>query len=319
MNKALGGGAAAASRPAPSDVQAGTDATRYFAAGAYRDRLFRQQVIEYFQHRWYRAAAPEFGIDERLVHQHCQRADTREFIRNVVMLLLFLLLVILSLPWTLSTYDGVADFPVNLILALIPPTVVMFAEQLYIEHFLIVKQFGRRHFVNRKGPILADMESQNLVAYGGYSPFVGSGYWIGGWSFSVNLERTKEDFGRAAKAQPFDTRTLLRYVQQRLDRLRNPNLRHREVLFADGRLLRENGSSLMQEGRPLRRISADVLDELSDSAATGTRSYLCIHIADWGGELVVSVYLRCKKHASGLFVEASYTPLTPESENPWAR
>ena len=158
MNKALGGGAAAASRPAPSDVQAGTDATRYFAAGAYRDRLFRQQVIEYFQHRWYRAAAPEFGIDERLVHQHCQRADTREFIRNVVMLLLFLLLVILSLPWTLSTYDGVADFPVNLILALIPPTVVMFAEQLYIEHFLIVKQFGRRHFVNRKGPILADME-----------------------------------------------------------------------------------------------------------------------------------------------------------------
>lgn len=307
------------SRPAPSGIQAGTEATRYLAAAAYRDRLFRQKVLEYFRHRWYRAAAPEFGIDDRLIHKHCQRADTREFVRNVFMMLLFLVLAVLPLPWVLSSYQDMQEYlsnnSINILLALVPPAFILFAERLYIEHFLLVRQFGRDRFVNSGGSILSDIESQNLIVYGGYAPFVGSGYWLGGWSFSVNFERTKEELSHAAKAQPFETRSLLLYVRQRLDRLRNNNLRYREVLFADGRLLRENGSRLMHEGRPRRRISADDIEQLSDSAAAGTRSYLCIHIADWGGELVISIYLRCKKHESGLFVEASYYVLPPPKRN----
>jgi hypothetical protein len=316
MNKAFGARAAAVSRPAPSDVQTGTDATRYFAAAAYRDRAFRQQVLDYFRHRWYRAAAPEFGIDERLVYKHCRRADLQEFIRNLAMLLIVMIAVaapifdVLSFPERYAGYF-VPSFSTNLIYGYVLAAAILFAERLFTEHYLVVKQFGRDRFVNRAGPILADIESQNLVVYGGYAPFVGSGHSLGGWSFSINLERTHDDYGKAARAQPFETRNLLLFVRQRLDRLRDVNLRYRDVLFADGRMIRENGTKLMHDERPRRRISGDLLDQLSDNPAAGTRSYLCIHIGDWGGELVVSIYLRCKKHDSGLFVEATYYVLSP--------
>jgi hypothetical protein len=306
MNKAFGARAAAVSRPAPADLHGGTDATRYFAAAAYRDRLFRQQVLDYFDHRWYRAAAPEFGIDERLIHRHCRRADLQEFVRNLAMLVTFLIAgaaaVFESDPAGLRDY---ASFGYLLAAAL------MLAERLYTEHFLITKYFGQSNFTRRGGPILADVESQNLVVYGGYMPFVGSGYQHTSWSFSVNLERTHEEFAKAARAESFETRNLLLYVRQRLDRLREMNLRYREVLFADGRLIRESGGRLMQDGRPRRRISADLMEQLADDPSLGTRSYLCIHVGSWGGELIVSIYLRFKKHESGLFMEASSYVLPP--------
>jgi hypothetical protein len=50
-----------------------TDASRYFAAAAYRDAPFRHSVLEFVRHGWYRARAPEFGINEPLVTEHCQR------------------------------------------------------------------------------------------------------------------------------------------------------------------------------------------------------------------------------------------------------
>jgi hypothetical protein len=296
-------------------VRAGTDACRYLAAAAYHDGAFRDSVLEFFRHRWYRAPAPEFGIDEALVHQHCRYADLRELIRNIAMLLVFLvvagapILSLLSEPQ--AAKEILAESALNFIIVLCLSGLIMFAERLHTEHFLIAKQFSRDRFINIDTPVLSDVEAQNLVAYGGYAPFVGSGYGLGGWSFSVNLERTKEEFGKAVKAQPFDSRGLLTYIQQRMDRLRNNNLRYREVLFADGRLLRDNASRLMQDGQPRRRVSADTLEKLSDSSAAGTRSYLCVHIADWSGELVISIYFRCKKYESSLFFEASYFILPP--------
>jgi hypothetical protein len=314
-NKAFGARAAAVSRPALSDVQSGTGATRYFAAGAYRDRFFRQQVVDYFEHRWYRAAAPEFGIDERLIYTHCRRADLQEFLRNLAMLMIVLIAVAAPIFELLSDpkryLEIFLEWFQNLGYGYLLAAAILFAERLFTEHYLIVKQFGKERFVNRSGPVLSDVESQNLVVYGGYTPFVGSGFQQGAWSFSVNLERTHEEYGKVARAQPFETRNLLLFIRQRLDRLRDANLRYRDVLFADGRLIRENSSKLMQDGRPRRRIPADVLDQYADDPAAGTRSYLCIHVGDWGGELVVSIYLRCKKHDSGLFVEATYYVLLP--------
>jgi hypothetical protein len=316
MNKVFGPRGAAVSRPAPADLQGGTDATRYFAAAAYRDRFFRQQVLEYFRHRWYRAAAPEFGIDERLVHRHCRRADLQEFIRNVAMLLVFVVAVAAPVfEWASGgpqpVFRALSDIADNITIGYLLASVFMLTERLYTEHFLIVKQFGQKRFTRRGGPILSDVESQNLVVYGGYMPFVGSGYRLGSWSFSVNLERTHQEFGKVARAQPFETRNLLLYIRQRLDRVRDVNLRYREVLFADGRMIRENGASLMHDARPRRRIPTELLERLSDSPASGTRSYLCVHVGDWGGELIVSIYLRCKKHDSGLFMEASSYVLSP--------
>ena len=37
-----------------------------------------------------------------------------------------------------------------------------------------------------------------MVVYGAFSPFVGSGVDLGGWSFTVNLEQSKLDLEESA-------------------------------------------------------------------------------------------------------------------------
>ena len=43
-------------------------------------------------------------------------------------------------------------------------------------------------------------DEQNLIVYSSFLPFIGEGVDIGGWSFSVALDKPKKDFG--TKSQP---------------------------------------------------------------------------------------------------------------------
>jgi hypothetical protein len=58
-------------------------------------------------------------------------------------------------------------------------------------------------------------------------------------------------------------------------------------------------------------LGPGLVAQLADSPAAGTRSYLCINVEDWSGEIVLSIYLRCKKGDTNLFIEASYFILPP--------
>jgi hypothetical protein len=295
---------------------AGTDASRYFAAAAYRDGSFRRNVLDFVRHSWYRASAPEFGINQQLVVDHCRSAERREHIRDLAMVLVFLGIAHTPMAWLISEPAHVGEiivyFAPKLILAVLAAGLVLFIERLVSEHYTTARQFRRESFASvLPHDNVAVDEHQNLVVYGGYSPFVGSGYPVGGWSFSVNLERTRDEYGQPAELVSFGWRDLMRFVESRLDRLRIDGLRHYEVLFADGRLVRDNAATLVAEGRPKRQIPMSTIALLEDSPAAGTRSYLCINVKDWSGEIVLSIFLRCKKGESNLFVEASYFLVAP--------
>jgi hypothetical protein len=297
-----------------SSVRDVSAASRYFAAAAYHDSKFRHAVLNFVRHGWYRARAPEFGIDEALVTMHCRRAERRERLRDLLMVVVFLLIAYEPIGWILSYPDEtgqiVGDYNGTLILALLATGLVLFVERLITEHFTTARQFAREMHAAPESNEAAQ-SSQNLVVYGGYSPFVGSGYNVGGWSFSVNLERTRDDMGVVANAVPFAGSDLLHFVASRQERLRIHGLRHEDVLFADGKLVRDNARDLMEDGHPRRRIAAETIERLTDSPGNGTRAYLCTNIVDWSGELVLSTYLRCKKGESNLFLEASYFLLAP--------
>jgi hypothetical protein len=290
-------------------------ATRYFAAAAYHDPAFRKQVLEFLRHGWYRARAPEFGIDEAVVAHHCRRAARRETIRDGVMLLVFLVFAwgpigeLLAEPQYAS--EILAYYAPNLILAVLAASLVLAVERIWTEHYITARSFGRGMMTEAGSPAAPAAPAQNLVIYGAYSPFVGSGYRVGGWSFSVNLERTRSEFGVSAPAEPFEPRDLTRFVESRFDRLRIAGISRCEVLFVDGKGARDNAAQLFSDGQPRRRISPEAVERLADSLGQDVRSYLCINVTDWSGELVLSVYLRCKKGESNLFIEASYFLLAP--------
>ena len=121
----------------PADRSAGSEASRYFAAAAYRDRAFRRKVLAFLDHGWYRARAPEFGIDERFVATHCRQAARRETMRNLLMLLAFCIIgfaPLLTLATEAEEVDDIglilAYYKVELVCAVLAAALVLFVERL---------------------------------------------------------------------------------------------------------------------------------------------------------------------------------------------
>src|SRR5207253_3345613 len=61
--------------------------------------------------------------------------------------------------------------------------------------------------------------AQNLIVYSGFSPFVGAGTVIGGWSFAVATDKAKDTFGTASAVTPFRMRQIYAAVAQAIQRL----------------------------------------------------------------------------------------------------
>ena len=303
----------------PADRSAGSEASRYFGAAAYRDRAFRRKVLAFLDHGWYRARAPEFGIDEQFVATHCRQAERRETLRNLLMLLAFCMFGFLPLLTLATEAEDASDvglilayYKVELICAVLAAALVLFVERLITQHYTMTRRFSRERFAGTATAAGPESDGpQNLIVYGGYSPFVGSGYGIGGWSFSVNLERTRDDLSATGAAIPFESDELVAFVGSRLDRLHIPSLQQYEALFADGRHIRAHAALLSNDKGPRRRVPLATIRALDDLPSAGLRSYLCINVTDWSGEIVLSIYLRCARGDSNLFVEASYFLLTP--------
>ncbi len=62
---------------------------------------------------------------------------------------------------------------------------------------------------------------------------------------------------------------------------------------------------------PPRTISEDKLISVDSTQENRRRTYFCIAITDWSGELVMTSYLRAKKGKSHLFMEVSHFILPP--------
>ncbi|HME22391.1 MAG TPA: hypothetical protein VKI44_13785 [Acetobacteraceae bacterium] len=292
------------------------ESTRYLAAAAYSDAAFRDSVLDHIERQEYRCRAPEFGIDERTVIEECRRADRRWKVRDALLLAVLLAFLFLSgfmpdLQYVLS--ESPEDFGIllqvhaaELVLLVLIGAAILFTEVLLREHFTLRRRFAK---LVRQNPEAAapgtKTTRQNLVVYGGYSPFVGSGLTLRDWSFSVNLQKA---VGGGVRAGPnnLSVKALTDLVQSRLDDLRIPGLEHYHVLFADGRYIR-NDRRLMPSpyNLPPRSVPDEIPFEEARDRETSRRTYLCIAITDWSGELVLTTYVRFKQGEANLFAEAS--------------
>jgi hypothetical protein len=296
-----------------------SEASRYYAAAAYSHGQFRQQVLKFVRHGFYRARTPEFGIDPAFIIRHCKLAERRALVRDALMLLAFLLVAHRPMAWLLSDPDEAAGiinyFQTNLFWGAFLAMLLLFAERLHTQYFIAARRFAppapESSNLVPTSPGGSQEEQQNLVVYGAYSPFVGSGYSVGSWSFSVNLERGKTTLGQIEEPKPFTPEALMDFAAGRIGRLRVRGLQQREVLFVDGQRARDYRADLYLNGQPRLIVDASTIRKLQDVPLSGARAYRCVMVPDWGGEIVVSVYFRCKKGESNLFVEACYFLLAP--------
>jgi hypothetical protein len=309
-----------------------THTTRYLCAAAYSDSSFRDAVIRKALEEEHKAVAPSFGMDPALVVRHCLRARKKLAARDRWLIALAVFYLIAAA----ATNDPAVAITVGL-LVWAGAFVICFAYKLRVLRILTEK-FTRDKFNpdleasvdDRDVAHLDESQNGNVVIYSGFSPFVGSGLNLGGWSFALDLrksadgsEAAREDHASRKKAAGDDTAAplpveiaeLYQRVSDEIAALNLDRVTVEDKIYVNGQDIRGDQRFLTNPlARPRVKVDAEVMATAIQEGSHQTRHYRCIRVEDWSGELVLSIFLRFSKLSHNLFVEASYFLLTPVKE-----
>jgi hypothetical protein len=173
----------------------------------------------------------------------------------------------------------------------------------------------RNYFAAELDP--EDMDSlpdpdQNFFVFGGFTPFVGAGQDLGGWSVVIALDKPRTDFGATAAIQPFEIGEVYEAIDAGLENLAVRDVQKTDAFFARGTDVRGDRDLLPDiYGRPAQHLSPRVAAQYLYLDDEKVRHYRTYRIVDWGGELALSYYIRCSCRGNTLFVETKRFILTP--------
>jgi hypothetical protein len=285
--------------------------TRLLCASALlRGSGFRRKVISFFENRS-RAVMPEPGLDARLLLRTCLAADKREVKFHIGLACVALLALPISL---LAPIFGLAIW--------ILVSAGLFYFKTRDEQTLVTKLFSVNTFSLRAAEAhVADVEipehlatalpdrKQNLVVYAGFSPFVGAGIELGGWSFAISLDKAKHE---GKPPGNFSGDDMYAWIGAELLATRLDNIVVADWYFASGTEIRADRDILPDlGGRPASAVSPALAGRYRNSNDPHLRHYMWARVDDWGGELVVSHFLHCMRIGGNLFVEMKKFVLLP--------
>jgi hypothetical protein len=286
--------------------------TRLLCASMLFDSAARQKLLTWLKDK-NRAVALELGLDLELAAQVARFAEKRGRQGWAIYFAIFCLAA-------LSAFVTLIFGP---ILGCIAAMIVWFARNRK-EKNTFVSMFWTENFNAEKirDEFPAELEpedsdalpsaDQNFFVFGGFSPFVGAGQDLGGWSVVIALDKPRMDFGEAAAIRPFHLKEVYDAIDVGLDDLKVPDIEKRDAFFARGTDLRGDHDLLPDMyGRPVQNLPPRVTVNYIYRDDEKVRHYRCYRILDWGGELALSYYLRCSCRGNTLFVETKRFILTP--------
>lgn len=290
-----------------------TNVTRYLCAAAYLDSGFRNYVIDHLVEETYKVAGISYGVDLLAVVKHCLNAQKRA--TDLSLKLAFLLVVILILSvaggvfWLLGY--GVA--------------VVLVATNSWDTRYkILAKSLLRDNFnpdavsysysprLEQRIQEAVKEQDGNVIVYGGYSPFVGAGFDIGGWSFAINTSKGKEEMGKILSPVSFTIKEAYDAIENALKSLNLKDLEIKDKLCVSGRDIRNSKNFLASPfDRPFTQVDPTLVELFREKPTATIRHYQCLQLTTWRGELILSIFLRFAQTGQNLFVEASYFLLPP--------
>lgn len=290
--------------------------TRLLCASAFlAGSSFREMVLNYLGDP-NRAAAPELGLDLRLVAEVCQHARNRDHRYTWVFLACFVL----------AGIGALVDPTLGLAVLILAGAGVYFRKN-WQEQFRFVRSFkkdvfdpeaSKRQFsadLKPEGQLTLPADDQNLIVYQGFSPFVGAGMNLGGWSFVVNAEKGKEEAGVELEPAKFEISELYNAINHCIELLQFSGLTRQDMYFVNGTGIRDDKAILPDShGHPVQKIEAERGTTYRNSNDRRIRHYQWICVRDWGNELCTSYFLRCTLRGHNLFVEINRYLLTPVAD-----
>lgn len=313
-----------------------SNTTRYLCAAAHIDRSFRAQVLDKILDEDYRVISIPAGVSLLTVARHCLNAKRRKLIRNVIIAILFVIAWMRAYNRLAFGFGyGFTDPVTALYTSLFSSYFSLFfllawattAVETWMTRYRIIAKYllkqtfnpdrvsltpGAEARLRQKLADVANEEDCNVVIYSGFSPFVGAGSDIGGWSFTLNISKGKEKMGVTQTPQPFTVEELYAYIDSAIKDLHLHGTKIEDKIFVNGQEIRGDQRFLPDLfGRPLTQVDASTLQAFISRPSDEIRHYKCIRIIGWQGEIIFSVFLRFFKLRQNLFVEVSYFLLPP--------
>lgn len=288
------------------------EVTRLLCSQAYLGGAdFRASVLDFYAQND-DAVAPELGVDARLVTQVCLAARSNGRTYDLI----FAGIAIAGIFAWLFGYGSL--LPLVVVIAVVVYAVRDAGIDQQVANFtkgrFDFNACTRQYAGVAIPPAIAaalPRDDQNLVMYRDQMPFVGAGYLDGGWSFNCSLDH-------AESGKPITTFTvteLYAHIEAALSRLGLPSLQCEHQLMVRGSEVRSQPELFnAAELRPVQRVPEAMMNACMQACDERMRHYLCIRIADWGGEVITTFYLRFVVQGNGLYVDSSRFFLGPLRE-----
>ncbi|MET0339878.1 MAG: hypothetical protein ABW252_02710 [Polyangiales bacterium] len=260
------------------------------------------------------AVAPEIGLDMRLILQLAHWAERRSFLCWLSYLVLAsVALLLLAAGWTslAITFAGITGATLWMSLHI--------RERNQLAPFFTAARFDKDEVAKNfpakvPAPETARIprRDQNLVVYGAFTPFIGAGVDLGGWSVAIAIDKPKENLLGTPQVQPFTTSELYAEMDGYVNALRLDRMAQHDVYFTSGATIRDDRALLPNVyGEPTQRLNDLSAERLRLRGDRKVRHYRCYRVLDWGGDLALSYYIRCALRGNTLFVETKRFILPP--------
>lgn len=318
---------------APNGSQASTtshETTRYLAAATQIDTKYAAEVVGIVFGEPLKALAPSYGIEVAVVAKWALKALRTQAVRDLI---LAPILILQALSIALSIMVSAWFLTAPLALSFVAWIVVSW-EYWERMHKCVRGQLLRDRFASGKAPPakrpserkqlqdLADRTGGNLTVFSGSSAFVGTGETTDHRRilFDISFRKESGNEEAAGKEEDFTSHDIHRAIMDAFSRTQGlgkslTNIRAYERLFVNGRHLRAGTNLLPDSLRPpCTTVTDDVLAAAAINPTEDSRSYVCVEIPGWHGQLVVTLFARAIYTRKSLFVEWTFRVLPPLRE-----
>lgn len=276
--------------------------TKNICAAIHHGRIEPQVVIDRLEDR-HRAKLPELGVDTTVLLTEAKLARIRNYIFALALLIpTFWIVYILS---DFYLVELGAYTPEEYVIRFVSPLLLVAVIGLF-------KTIVVNHHLRQKLVVYEESceipSSNNVVVFGGFSPFAGYGLDLDGWSFTIDAKKPKEI---GTPTFSFGQVELLDHVSKALHK----NIMRGTIddkLFVNGRRIRNNKIFLQNiKASPTTSVDASVVAERIGFPDQDARHYRTVSVPIADGQVFLTYFLRSTMLGDSLFIESRCFILPP--------
>jgi len=296
----------------PDNLSEETDhGTRIICAQLYKGGLSEASfILNKLRKTPFNGRSPEIGVEIDIVTRHAEKAYNYHLNYAIIIAAAAALsLILYAINSTISA------------IILAATTALMLWKSTYMDREIAINNFSKKAYnpnfgldTNHTAHNIKDDETQNVIIFGAYFPFVGAGNRVKNWNLVIDTSKPSKSIDNSPS--DISIEELYKAVSEEIQIKNLPNITQEFLLFADGK---ELDSTFLKpysvEEEPIYHLDPKIVfNEGHKSLYDDYRTYYNIKYFDKSRSTLLSTFLRFFKIGSELFTECSFYVLPPIDE-----